>query len=71
MTLNTEEIIEGAFLEVCPPTEAVDWLRRTRESAGKKPLLLRDDNKHQEEIPYLRNDAFIEFGLARYGVASC
>lgn len=29
---------------------------------------MRDDNKHQEEILYLRNDAFIEFGLARYGV---
>lgn len=68
MTLNTEEIIEGAFLEVCPPSEAVDWLKRKRESTSKTPMLMRDDNKHQEEILYLRNDAFIEFGLARYGV---
>lgn len=68
MTLSTEQIIEGAFLEVCPPSEAVDWLKRKRESASKTPLLMRDDNKHQEEILYLRNDAFIEFGLARYGV---
>src|SRR5271166_703553 len=68
VTLSTEEIIEGAFLEVCPPSEAVEWLKRRRESASKTPLLMRDDNKHQEEILYLRNDAFIEFGLARYGV---
>ena len=64
MALSTEEIIEVAFLEVCPPSEAVDWLKRARESANKKPLLLRDDNKHQEETLYLRNDAFIEFGFA-------
>jgi hypothetical protein len=41
---------------------------RTRESATRRPLLLRNDNEHQEETLYLRNDAFIEFGLARYGV---
>jgi hypothetical protein len=66
--ISTEEIIEKAFLEVCPPAEAVEWLKRTRESATEKPRLLRNDNKHQEETLYLRSDAFIEFGLARYGV---
>jgi hypothetical protein len=68
MALSTEEIIEKTFLEVCPPSEAVEWLKRTRESATGKPLLSRNDNKHQEEALYLRSDAFIEFGLARYGV---
>jgi hypothetical protein len=67
MALSTEEIIEKTFLEVCPPAEAVEWLKRTRESATGKPRLLRNDNKHQEETLYLRSDAFIEFGLAKYG----
>lgn len=56
-------------MEVCPPVEAVEWLKRARESADQKSLLLRDDNKHQEQILYSRNDPYIQFGLARYGIS--
>jgi hypothetical protein len=68
MSLDTQTIIDGAFLQVCPPAEAVDWLRRARESANDQPFLSRSENSHQEQILYQRNDPYVEFGLARYGV---
>jgi hypothetical protein len=67
-SLDTQAIIDGAFLRVCPPAEAVEWLKRTRERVQDQSFLSRTENDHQEQILYQRNDAYIEFGLARYGV---
>jgi hypothetical protein len=65
-------IIDVKFLSVCPPSEAVAWLREKREGIGigKLNLFTRTDYSYQELALAGRNDAYIDFGLARYGTST-
>ena len=67
--LSTEQIIDAKFLSVCPQTEAVQWLRETRSGIGRTNRLIIKDYSHQEQTLASRNDAYIDFGLARYGTS--
>jgi hypothetical protein len=68
--LSTEQIVDAKFLSVCPPTEAVQWLRAARSSSiGGLNSLSRKDYSHQEQTLADRNDPYIDFGLARYGTS--
>jgi hypothetical protein len=65
--LSTEQIVDAKFLEVCPPNEAVQWLRATRSGLGRLNSLMRKDYSYQEQALSARSDPYIDFGLARYG----
>jgi hypothetical protein len=69
--LSTEQIVDAKFLSVCPPTEAVQWLRAAARSSsiGGLNSLTRKDYSHQEQTLADRNDPYIDFGLARYGTS--
>jgi hypothetical protein len=67
--LSTEQIVDAKFLSVCPPTEAVQWLRAARSGMDKLKSLSRKDYSHQEQTLASRNDPYIDFGLARYGTS--
>jgi hypothetical protein len=68
--ISVPTTIEVKFLSICPPSEAVAWLREKRQGIGKLNLLARTDYRHQELALAARNDAYIDFGLARYGTSS-
>jgi hypothetical protein len=67
--LSTEQIVDAKFLSVCPPTEAVQWLRAARSGIGTTNSITRKDYSHQEKTLADRNDPYIDFGLARYGTS--
>jgi hypothetical protein len=62
------QIIDVKFLSLCPPGEAVAWLKEKRAGVTKLNSLFRSDFSFQEQALALRNDPYIDFGLARYGM---
>jgi hypothetical protein len=64
---GAEEIVEVKFLSVCSAPEAVQWLKQKREELGDKPWIMWRNYENQERALVLRNDPYLDFGLARYG----
>jgi hypothetical protein len=62
---TTQQIIDAKYLSVCPPSEAVEWLRQRRIENAE-----REHACYEEEALERRNDPYIDFGLARYGTCT-
>ena len=63
--MSIQAIIDGKFLSLRPPSEAVAWLKGKREAT--RDVRFAQENKHEEETLAARNDPYVDFGLARYG----
>ena len=68
--LPTATIVDVKFLSVCPPYDAVGWLKERRAEIGELDRLGLKDYSHQELALAARNDPYIDFGLARYGTST-
>src|SRR6266496_5154321 len=64
----TNKIITAKFLTVCPPTEAVQWLKDRREKIVDVNHECFNDHEFVESALLHREDPYIDFGLARYGL---
>ena len=60
--MSIQAIIDGKFLSLCPPSEAVAWLKGKREAT--RDVRFAQENKHEEETLAARNDPYVDFGLA-------
>jgi hypothetical protein len=68
---RTETLIEVKFLSVCPASDAVQWLKSKRERRRRTNLRFSTFGREQEEEENalaVRNDPYIDYGLARYGI---
>jgi hypothetical protein len=66
--MSIQSIIDGKFLNLCPASEAVAWLKGKREAIQNLRFGFRGgENQHEEQTLTARNDPYIDFGLARYG----
>src|SRR5260221_7497775 len=66
---SIQAIIDAKFLSLCPAPDAVAWLKEKRQGVPTDTLLLTDDHTYEEEALAGRNDPYIDFGLARYGIS--
>jgi hypothetical protein len=66
---SKNDIITTKYLRVCPPTEAVNWLKERRQKIENVNNSFLLPNRELIEGTLLeRFDAYIDFGLALYGV---
>jgi hypothetical protein len=67
--MDLKALLDTALLRACPAEEAVRWLIAKRNDAAASPHLLRGENEQQEETLFTRNDAYVDYALARYGLS--
>jgi hypothetical protein len=68
---RTGTIIDIKFLSVCSASDAVQWLKGKREQHRRSNLKFssfRNRQEEEEETLVSRNDPYIDFGLARFGI---
>jgi hypothetical protein len=68
---RTKSLIDIKFLSVCSAPDAVQWLKDRRAQHAPSHLKFSTFGKRQEEEERAlaaRNDPYIDFGLARFGI---
>jgi hypothetical protein len=68
MMRKPHEVITVKFLQVCPVLEAACWLKDERKKM-RSHRWRSEENEQFERALFDRNDEYIDFALAKYGVA--